>query len=361
MDSVSMLEVFDREIQCEYKDRIYLVRENGAVKRLPKKGGRLSPLDNVWTFGKKNEHGYMVFTGDVRVHQIVCTAFNGPAPQPNMVVDHIDTNRCNNRPENLRWLTRIENALNNDATRRKIIFLCGSIEAFIDNPSILRAKALSPDISWMKTVTKEEAAACKKHIEEWSARDSRPQSTGVGIGDWIFSEEEMQEVREWNGGQLIPEIREYKPWSQQKAEIEAMNRQIWEAEHALKESLTPGAKQLNWKTPTAFPLCPQEGEARTLDAYLQKLVKGARFSTNKYDTGSIVEEAGFNEAEGVIYVLARLIESVNPLALSKISLEDSFFVHENIRSFQSDVGGQKYFTLAMGRKWTGGDCIDDYN
>ena len=96
----------------------------------------------------------------------------GPAPQPNMVVDHIDTNRCNNRPENLRWLTRIENTLNNDATRKKIIFLCGSIEAFIDNPSILRTKALSSDVSWMKTVTKEEAAACKKHIEEWALRQA---------------------------------------------------------------------------------------------------------------------------------------------------------------------------------------------
>ena len=36
MDSVSMLEVFDREIRCEYKNRTYLVRDNGAVMRLPR-------------------------------------------------------------------------------------------------------------------------------------------------------------------------------------------------------------------------------------------------------------------------------------------------------------------------------------
>ena len=62
----------------------------------------------------------------------------------------------------------MENALNNDATRKKIIYLCGSIEAFIENPAILRTKALPPDVSWMKTVTKEEAAACKKRIDEWA-------------------------------------------------------------------------------------------------------------------------------------------------------------------------------------------------
>ena len=123
----------------------------------------------------------MIFTGNICVHQVVCTAFHGPEPKPHMVVDHIDTNRCNNRPENLRWLTRLENALNNDATRKKIIYLCGSIEAFIENPAILRSKALTPDVSWMKTVTKEEAAACKKHIEEWAKRDSKPQ--GADFGD----------------------------------------------------------------------------------------------------------------------------------------------------------------------------------
>ena len=37
-------------------------------------------------------------------------------------IDHIDTNRCNNRKENLRWFTKLENALNNEITRNKIIY-----------------------------------------------------------------------------------------------------------------------------------------------------------------------------------------------------------------------------------------------
>ena len=103
----NLLDVFDCEKQCEYKGRIYIVRDNGAICRLPKEGGRISKWDNVWTFGTKNSDAYMIFTGNIRVHQVVCTAFNGPEPYPQMVVDHIDTNRCNNRPENLRWVTRL--------------------------------------------------------------------------------------------------------------------------------------------------------------------------------------------------------------------------------------------------------------
>ena len=53
----------------------------------------------------------------VRVHQIVATAFHGPAPAENLVVDHKDNNKCNNRPSNLHWVTRLENALNNPITR----------------------------------------------------------------------------------------------------------------------------------------------------------------------------------------------------------------------------------------------------
>jgi hypothetical protein len=30
------------------------------------------------------------------------------------------------------------------------------------------------------------------------------------------------------------------------------------------------------------------------------------------------------------------------------------------RSYFTKAGGLKYFTLAMGREWTGGDVFDDY-
>ena len=114
---------FSQELVCKFKDRTYSVRDNGSVYRHQKEGSRPAPLDNKWTFGKKDAvTGYMMLAG-VRVHQIVATAFHGVPEYPTMVVDHIDTNRCNNRPENLRWLTRLENVLNNPYTRSRIAFL----------------------------------------------------------------------------------------------------------------------------------------------------------------------------------------------------------------------------------------------
>ena len=45
-----------------------------------------------------------------KVHQLVCLAFHGLKPTGAQCVRHLDGNRLNNRPENLRWGTNKENA-----------------------------------------------------------------------------------------------------------------------------------------------------------------------------------------------------------------------------------------------------------
>lgn len=110
---------YKEERTCIYKDEYYHVRDNGAVMRLTPEGKKPRSLDSVWTFGKKSStNGYMTI-GNHRVHIIVATAFYGPNDSKVYVVDHIDTNRCNNRVENLRWLTKLENILLNEITRKK--------------------------------------------------------------------------------------------------------------------------------------------------------------------------------------------------------------------------------------------------
>ena len=62
-----------------------------------------------------------------RVHRLVAMAFI-PNPEGKDFIDHIDTNRKNNKVENLRWVTRTENRNNpisvkayNDAIFREVI------------------------------------------------------------------------------------------------------------------------------------------------------------------------------------------------------------------------------------------------
>ena len=50
-----------------------------------------------------------VLSHNLRVHIIVCEAWNGPKPFDGAVVDHIDGDKHNNRPDNLEWVTTKEN------------------------------------------------------------------------------------------------------------------------------------------------------------------------------------------------------------------------------------------------------------
>lgn len=85
--------------ECVYKDEHYSVRDNGAVMRHLREGKKARKDDGIWTFGIKNsQNGYMHFgnANGHRVHIIVATAFLGTRDSKVYVVDHIDTNRCNN-------------------------------------------------------------------------------------------------------------------------------------------------------------------------------------------------------------------------------------------------------------------------
>ncbi len=150
------LEDYEKQIDnIEYKDEIYSARDNGAIMRYPKNPERPRKLDNVWTFGKQNlKTGYMEICGE-RVHRIIATGFWGTAPSKEHLVDHIDTNRANNRPENLRWVTKLENILLNEATRKRIAYVCGSVENFLSNPAKYRDELKESNLSWMCTVSKE--------------------------------------------------------------------------------------------------------------------------------------------------------------------------------------------------------------
>lgn len=376
-----LINVYDCEKQCEYKGRKFAARNNGAIMRYPKDGYEPNFNDYKWTFGTKNEStGYMMFTSDIRVHRVVCTAFHGPAPYEDMVVDHIDTNRCNNRPENLRWLTRLDNVLENPITRRKIILCCGSIENFLKNPAMLRENANEPNFAWMRTVTKAEASRSLRNLTRWAEQDGVNTPKGEGVGDWVFGEQnpsyqptsrpmssyttEKGISRSEYEKKIMDEMStgyfgEEKPAIRTPEEIDPKPK----LEDLLIDSLTPGAKQLRWRTPTEFLLCPGNAKDFSLLDYYNNLKRGKLFLRNEYSSKQTVLNAGYNKTEEALYVLT-YDNKENPVgkhwALCKIYIYNDIFVHESQGTFFEENGGLKYFTEAMGQEWTGGEVIDDY-
>ncbi|CCB91295.1 putative uncharacterized protein [Waddlia chondrophila 2032/99] len=250
MTTISVQDDFERQIICSYEGEQYSVRDNGAIMRHVREGKCLRKDDNQWTFGKPNsQNGYM-FIGKVRVHRIVASAFHGESPTSQHVVDHIDTNRRNNRPENLRWLTKLENALCNPITRARIEFRCGSIEAFLEDPSLLQNQNLEPDLKWMRTVTPEEAENCKARLAFLVKSNRNTKNSHAHVNQ-----------------KRTVEKRIYKPL--QKWEVGLAG------EPGLEMALTPWCAQYMWRASAYFPCCPDSFGVDPVEDYFRNIKNGA--------------------------------------------------------------------------------------
>lgn len=315
---------FQRAVSCSYCGDEYLVRDNGAVFRKKRPGKRKRPLDEVWTFGNPCRHsGYMKLS-TVVVHRVVAYAFHGNPPSDQHVVDHIDTNRRNNRAENLRWVTRLENILLNPATHKRIVAAYGSVEAFFENPQKPDIPRVLGQYDWMRTVSKEEAEASRKRMEKWARSDKRLR--GGSFGEWLFAPED----------------------------------QAAEPGPTDVDSLTAGATQRRWKTPCEFPACPDEPRDDALLEYRKELTSGGVFSRNQYGESRALS-AEISLDDSALVVLCELkANSIKPWANSRVTIEDGKFCHENLGSCFTLEGAEKQHCLARGLPWEGGDSIDDY-
>lgn len=163
------LEQFKQEVIASYRGESYLIRDNGAVCRQRRRDKRKRPLDEKWTFGVVSMHdGYRRVCG-VPVHRIIATAFHGEAPTRDHIVDHLDTNRANNRAENLRWVTRLENLQNNPTTLRYIEKKWGSVEEMVNDQRSAEKAAPISGRDWMQQVLIEETLYGERAIDSLSA------------------------------------------------------------------------------------------------------------------------------------------------------------------------------------------------
>ena len=334
----SILEAYNGIQECHYKNEHYSVRDNGAVLRRTPNKKRQRPADNNWTFGKLNiKTGYLEIAS-VRIHRIVATAFHGEPPTKEHVVDHIDTNKQNNRPENLRWVTRLENVVLNPITAKRIAYVCGSVENFLTNLEKYRDQFPEPNLSWMQTVSAEEAKISLERLLAWSANDKK--STGLSLDKWIFNREIDQTAPDTHPNYIM--------------------------------SKTPNAAQRIIFTPedkpNEYPSTPQEFEGNPLTAYFEILNEGAPFFRN-HNGEYIVVKSGFSKDRHTLYVLtkaayvyrereggewmpvpiAELNEKVSdkdlPHSIAEITYDNGLFVHGKVEcGFHPTVELEELFT-----------------
>lgn len=330
-----MIDIDDFEIQkeIEYKGELFSVRDNGAIMRHPKNENRVRKLDNIWTFGRPDvKTGYMLW-GEHRVHRIVAFAFHGQPPSKDYVVDHIDTNRRNNRPDNLRWLTRLENVLNNPITRARIENVCGSIRVFLQNPSVLKDHTrVDPNFDWMRQVTKEEAQYTLKRLIDWANDPNRKASSGQGIGDWIY--------KEFNTKAKKSDFRNTFNFP--------ANDYSYINEPARTQSLTSNAIQLNWKNAVEFPLCPLHPTMNPLKEYLNNIKVGDIFSKNKLGISRVLDFGMRNEDE--LWILSELSVGFMSHGITKITYKDNIFYHENMGLLDLGDEPEELFNNLLNRK-----------
>lgn len=311
---------FNEEKQCFFKNEKYSVRDNGAIYRHPSDSKKPRKNDNSWTFGKEsNSNPYLHHSG-VRVHRIVATAFHGEQPNEYQnIVDHIDTNCKNNRPDNLRWVSRIENALNNPITRKKIEDLCGSIESFLDDPSMLQELSIDRNIAWMRTVTKEEADNSKQRMFIWANQKSS--SKGSNKKNNYFNKTVYKPLHKWEAGLA--------------------------GEPGLEFANTPGCGTYFWH-PSYFPLCPNEYYQSNILDYFENLILGSLFSyTEPWEGCSdqinhIIVDRKIDLVNEKIFVLTQL-EANKWCVIGIEQNEKAHFIHYNLACFQSLTEAKKKF------------------
>lgn len=96
------LEIWKKSM--ENRDSVYYVSNMGRCRKVSKSTG-----DETITKGRLNRQiGYYSINNNY-VHRLVAEQFLGPKPAWAEQVDHINSDKTDNRAENLRWVTRKEN------------------------------------------------------------------------------------------------------------------------------------------------------------------------------------------------------------------------------------------------------------
>ena len=301
--------------------------------------------------------------------------------------------------------------MNNEITRSKIIYICGSIEAFIENPNILRERldqVKEPSLEWMRTVSPEEAKIAHENLKKFweeQAQNPRPlnggalnerifQNQGVIQTESVITESNHNKTKESKHSlsndeinELLNQLQSNSVGHNEKDGINLLNYWPSEDEWNNSQSLSQydqekqyevsnksndpsiikakspeTAWQMNWKTPTDFLCCPNTIGNNPIEEYYNQIVIGGAYNSTIYygrnEVQEVIDKA--HTKENTIIVLSCNLNSIKPYALCRIHYFEGKFIHESLGTFFEEDGGRKYFTLEQGLEWAGEDPFDDY-
>lgn len=90
----------------------YFAGSDGRIYTAKKRANSLTEL--VATTGRDGYYAVCLYENASRVrkrvHALIALTFHGPKPREGMLVRHLDGDKHNNRPTNLRWGTVAENS-----------------------------------------------------------------------------------------------------------------------------------------------------------------------------------------------------------------------------------------------------------
>src|SRR5690606_352083 len=104
-------------------------------------------------------------------------------------------------------------------------------------------------------------------------------------------------------------------------------------------SLTAGAIQRKWRTPTEFPLCPTAAADNALDEYLQRLRPGAIFARNRYGESTAIEAA--RNDDGPISVVCSTQSGVKEWSVAQVFIRGGAICHQSCGAFFTRKGATK--------------------
>ena len=205
----------------------------------------------------------------------------------------------------------------------------------------------------MRTVSKDEAQRTYDRLLEWSKSGSL--YSGGELGEWVYKERAAKPISEPEASPsaISSQIDEWR----RQGELRHSNYNSYrpEIKKIYFESNTSTALQVEWRTRTDFPLCPEKVCEDVLEIYQSAMKFGEIFSRDDYGCSKIVQS---NVTEDALIVLTRLHEEhPKNWAVAHLSADEEFVYHKNLGAFLELQGALKEYCICTGESYD--ESLDD--